>query len=162
MMVERITSALLAAVIGGLGAAGCDPEILPATATNPTSVAVASAARELENGGDRAGADDRDGDGDDDGRDQRLRVSQLKSLLEELRAVRALEPLFAQYGVPAPIVYDAGARGLVALLQAVRISFSFGVLTITNRANHGIIYAAPVIDLASGTLQPQHLPPPAG
>lgn len=151
---KRVTSTLLLAALAlGVGATGCGSD----TSTNgasATSAAISSAARQLES---RDGGD-RDGDGDDDARDEELRVSYFKAVLNQLRAVPALAPLFDRFGVPDPIVYDEHARGLVALLHAVRIRIGFNTLTITNRDTGGVIYAAPLGDLASGTLQPEHLP----
>lgn len=159
-MTSRSTSTLLLAVLAMGAGAGCGSG-KRASAGAGTAAALSSAARSLES---RASGD-RDGDGDDDGWDDALRVSTLEGVLNQLRVASALAPLFERYGVPSPIVYDDGARGLVSLLRAVRIRVEFGTLTITNRETGDLIYVAPMIDLGAGTLQPEHLlvttPPPA-
>jgi hypothetical protein len=159
MMKSVTKTLLLAALAASLAATGCGTETAPGPGAG-TSAAVASAARHLESrdGDDREEPDDRDGDGDDDAHDQELRVSRFQTILNELRGVPALAPLFDRYGVPDPIVYDEHASELVALLRAVRLRVSEGTLTITNRETGGVIYAAPLGDLAAGTFQPEHLP----
>lgn len=164
---SRLTTTLaLAIFLVGAGATGCGS----ATTTDPGAAAddaIGSAARALsQRDGDDRRVDDRDGDGDDDDRDQELRVQGFKALMNGLRAVPALEPLFAQYGVPNPIVYDASARGLLDLLRVVRIAVSDRTVTITNRETGGLIYSAPLDALGSGTFHPEQvpgstIPPPA-
>ncbi len=156
---NRVTNTfLLAALIAGLSGTGCGTETNPTSGAG-TSAAVASAAREMES---RDG-DDRDDD-DRDGRDDE-RVSYFMKVLNELRAVPGLAPLFERHRVPDPIRYDESAYGLVSLLRAVRISLANGTVTITNRQTGGVIYAAPLADLSSGTFHPENMPgsttPPA-
>jgi len=87
-------------------------------------------------------------------------VSYFTSLLDQLRAVPALAPLFTQYQVPQPVVTDDDARagGLVPMLQSVRITISNGTVTITNRATGGVIFTAPLSNIASGTFHPENMP----
>jgi hypothetical protein len=152
MMTRVKTTLLLAALAGGLTAArfGADPA--PSAAE-----AIASAARHLEaRDGDGREADDRGGAGDERG--GALQVFRFETVLKQLRAVPALAPLFERYGVPDPLVDDARGHGLVSLLQAVRIRARARTVTITNRETGGVIYAAPLSDVASGTYEPEHLP----
>ena len=115
------------------------------------SAAVKSSARELE--------PSQTTQHDDAEHDSQM-VTQFTTLLEQLRALPALAPLFAQYQVPDPMVLndDARAGGLVSLLQAVQITLSNGTVTITNRQTGGVIFSAPVTDLASGVFHPENLP----
>jgi len=115
------------------------------------SAAVKSSARELE--------PSQTTQHDDAEHDSQM-VTQFTTLLTQLRDVPALAPLFAQYQVPSPVVLDDDARagGLVSLLQAVQITLSNGTVTITNRQTGGVIFSAPVTDLASGVFHPENLP----
>ena len=94
------------------------------------SAAVKSSARELEPG--QSTPHDAEHEGQ--------MVTHFTTLLEQLRALPALAPLFAQYQVPDPMVLDDDARagGLVDLLRAVRITMSNGTVTITNRETGGV------------------------
>jgi hypothetical protein len=99
-------------------------------------------------------------------RDDDQVVPRFTALLNQLRDVPALAPLFDLYQVPDPFVMndDSRAAGLIALLRAVKITVDLGVVTITNRETGGVIFSAPRTDLASGVLHPENLPggtPPA-
>jgi hypothetical protein len=87
-------------------------------------------------------------------------VQRFTTLLNQLRDVPALAPLFDQYQVPNPIVMvdDSQATGLIALLQAVKITVASGTVTIANRQTSGVIFSAPLTDLASGVFHPENMP----
>ncbi len=136
-------------VVVGLALAGCGGGSAPA-AEGQVTAAVRSSARELEPALEREEA-----------------VARFKNVLEQLRPVPELAPLFELYQVPDPILYedDEAGEGLVALLQAVKFAQAAGWVTITNRETGGVIYEGPRSDLASGTVHPENLPggapPPA-
>ena len=87
-------------------------------------------------------------------------VSRFMGLLNELRELPALGPLFDRYDVAYPIVADEAGHGgaLVELLGAIRIAKVAGVVYVTNRATGAIVYAAPAADLGRGTLEASALP----
>jgi hypothetical protein len=87
-------------------------------------------------------------------------VTRLMTLLNQLRQVPQLQPLFEQYQVQQPVTDsdDDMAWGLIRFLRAIRITVSNGAVTLTNRATGGIIFSAPLTDLASGTYDPENVP----
>jgi hypothetical protein len=139
---------VLGAVVSALVLNGCGTE--DASSANPSSSVIASAARNMEQ---------RDYERDDD-RDESERSyrSRFMTVMDALRALPALDPLFDRYQVPDPIVYGEDSTGLVALLRAVRISVREGVVTITNRRTGGVIFSARLDALAEGTFYPEQMP----
>jgi hypothetical protein len=87
-------------------------------------------------------------------------VPRFTGLLFRLRELPALAPLFDLYRVQDPMEMDDDddAAGLIALLQAVKFTLDDGTLTITNRQTGGVIFTAPLSDLASGVFHPENLP----
>ncbi len=135
-------------VVLGLVIAGCGGGSDPAADAQLTA-AVRSSAKELEPALERDEA-----------------VARFKNVLEQLRALPQLAPLFDLYQVPDPIAMedDEQGAGLIALLQAVKITQDGGTVTLTNRDTGGVIYAGPRSDLAAGTVYLENLPggtPPA-
>jgi mono/diheme cytochrome c family protein len=119
---------------------------------NPITTAAFSAA---------AGTSDDDDDDDafehqggDENHDTAGRVVRL---LDQLRTV--LAPLFQRYGITDPATDGAAVR---LLLEDVRFERDDGVLTVTNRATGAVIFTGPLDDLASGTFDPDAMPPGPG
>jgi hypothetical protein len=135
---------MLGAVVSSLVLAGCGGT-QGASGGGATSAAVAAAAQEAYAG---------------DGRTEKEHLSAFEALLIRLRDVPQLAPLFDMYKVPDPIVLDDddAAGGLVEMLHAIRITVRSGIVTITNRETGGVIYSAPMSDLASGEFHPENLP----
>ena len=96
---------------------------------------------------------DGSGGGAGGGDGQRTTSRRLGALLTQLRTV--LAPLFDLYGVSDPRTDRAAVR---AMLADVSFSLSGGVVTVTNRASGGVIFAGPLTDLASGTFHAENLP----
>ncbi|HEU0054387.1 MAG TPA: hypothetical protein VFQ39_14465, partial [Longimicrobium sp.] len=91
---------------------------------------------------------------------QEQAVQRFMSLLNQLRALPQLAPLFDLYQVKEPVVIedDVESAGLIALLEAVKITLVSGTVTITNRETGGVIFSAPRPDLASGIFHAENLP----
>ena len=149
---QRITkSIILCTVVSGLALGGCGGAGNSTPKTRTTLEAVRAAAREMS---------------PHDGRSEDERVMEFEELLMQLRSVPQLAPLVDMYGVPMPVDYDDDEEeyddddvgGLVALLHAVRITVDSGTVTITNRQTGGVIFTAPLSDLASGVFYPENLP----
>ena len=87
-------------------------------------------------------------------------VSRFTSVMNQLRQVPALQPLFDHFQIPNPIVFgdDAMSAGLIAMLHSVQFGVSNGTLTLVNRATGGIIYSAPWNDLSAGVFHPENMP----
>ena len=101
-------------VVLGLVIAGCGGGSDPAADAQLTA-AVRSSAKELEPALERDEA-----------------VARFKNVLEQLRALPQLAPLFDLYQVPDPIAMgdDEQGAGLIALLQAVKITQDGGTVTL--------------------------------
>jgi hypothetical protein len=80
------------------------------------------------------------------------------TILNQLRDVPALAPLWERFGVPNPIVYGERASGLATLLRAVSIVAIAGIVIITNVETGVTLYAAPLCELTAGVLHAEHLP----
>ncbi len=93
-----------------------------------------------------------------DNENENQRVSYFKSVFNALRADPVLAPLFSLFKVPRPVEYEEEDDGLVALLGAVKITVSSGTVTITNRATGGVIFSAPLDNLAAGVFYPENMP----
>lgn len=147
----KLSAVALAAVLAGSGLAGCggaqDASSAPSNAQ--VTAAVVTAAKEMNPAAHTETEDERE-----------ETASRFLVFLNQLRQVPALAPLFDRYGVPDPIVMDDDVRdaGLVDLLHAVRFSLDHGTLTIVNRVTGGVIFTAPLADLASGVFHPENLP----
>ena len=85
-------------------------------------------------------------------------ASRIGSVIRSLRAV--LKPLFDLYHVGRIGGDDAegDVSGMRALLRDVAFTVSNGVVTVTNRATGGVIFTAPLNDLASGVFHPENMP----
>jgi len=148
---QRLTKGLtLCAVVAGLALTGCGGAGTPSSSA--TTEAVKAAAKEMS---------------PPDGRSEEERVNEFEGLLVQLRSVPQLAPLFDMYHVPSPITFEDDEAeeeggGLVALLHAVRITVASGTVTITNRETGGVIFTAPMADLASGVFHPENLPSGSG
>jgi hypothetical protein len=87
----------------------------------------------------------------------RLTADRFEHVIAELRV--ALQPLFALYGVPAePIAESRGSTELRAMLRDVRVEVVDRNVFVTNRETGGVIFSAPLLDLASGTFTSANLP----
>ncbi|MBI5920245.1 MAG: cytochrome c [Betaproteobacteria bacterium] len=76
-----------------------------------------------------------------------------------------LAPLLEQYGVTANILtgqFSANHTGVDALLDAVAISIAKGTVTITNKQNNALVFAAPCTNLAAGSVITGNLPSSSG
>jgi hypothetical protein len=116
-----------------------------------TSAAVAGATRMMgeDDGGDGEGAwtgGTRDA------------AEHMGAVLRGLRTV--LKPLFDLYGVTRIGGDDDGGdpSGMRALLRDVSFVVKNGTLTVSNRATGGVIYAAPLASITSGTFHPENMP----
>src|SRR6185369_14749401 len=72
-----------------------------------------------------------------------------------------LQPLLAAYSVnydPITGPFAANQTGMDAMLDAVKISIAAGTVTVTNRTTGGTIFAAPVMNLASGSISTDSIP----
>ena len=149
-MYAKISTLALAAVLAGAALTGCGGST---GADSPSNAQVTAAVRNSTHEAEPGARMD-----DDHERDQA--VSRFLTLLNDLRQVPQLAPLFDQYQVPNPIVVedDEMSAGLIQLLRAVRITVDDGTVRISNRATGGVIYSAPRDDLASGTFHPENLP----
>jgi hypothetical protein len=88
-------------------------------------------------------------------------VKTFMDVLDELRTVPELAPLFESYRVPKPVAIqdDQRGAGLMELLGVVKITRDReGNVAITNRKTGGLIFSAPLTDLASGVFHPENLP----
>jgi hypothetical protein len=87
-------------------------------------------------------------------------VSRFMGLVNELRELPALAPLFEEYQVAYPIELEdeLHCAALVEMLGAVRITASPGAVFVVNRATGAVIFVAPPGDLEGGTVQPVSLP----
>ena len=134
------------AVLFGVTLGGCGGGAQPPS-SEKVNAAVSASAREL----DTENQNEQDHD---------LMVSRFMTVLNQLRALPALAPLFDQYQVPDPIVIgdDDLSAGLIDLLHAVRITVVSGTVTITNRETRAEIFSGPLSDLASGVFHPENLP----
>lgn len=134
---------ILGAVVSSIVLGGCGGA--DTSSTSATAGAVRAAAREMT---------------PLDGRSEEERVAEFQGLFMRLRSVPQLAPLFEMYHVPDPVEYedDQKAGGLVDLLHAVRITVASGTVTLTNRQTGGVIFTAPMKDLASGIFYPENLP----
>lgn len=142
---HAVTAAFIAAAIVGCGGSGKSGS----TASNAqVTAALRASAREMD---PRA----RDGE-----HEMEEAVTRLMSLLNELRQVPVLQPLFQQYEVQQPVSDDDDdeAHGLISFLRDVAIHVDDGTLTLVNRRTGGVIYEAPLSDLASGTFHPENVP----
>ncbi|HET9594942.1 MAG TPA: cytochrome c [Anaeromyxobacteraceae bacterium] len=90
------------------------------------------------------------GDGEEGDRSGRY-----ESTLTKLRTV--LKPLFDHYGIRFGDGWDE-SRAFRAMLSELRFTISNGQLVVANRATGGVIYSAPLTDLASGVLHPENIP----
>ncbi len=150
MMHRKLSTLALAAVLAGAGLAGCGGTGgADAPSTAAVTAAVRSSTHEAEPDANM-----------DDEHERDAAVSSFLALLNDLRQVPQLAPLFDLYQLPNPIVVEDDVRsaGLVDFLRAVKITMPAGVVTISNRATGGVIYSAPLGDLASGTFHAENLP----
>src|SRR6185369_3769575 len=72
-----------------------------------------------------------------------------------------LQPLLAAYNVdydPISGPFAANKTGMDAMLDAVKISIAEGTVTVTNRETGGTIFAAPMMNMASGTINTTNMP----
>ena len=150
-MNRTLSTSLLAAALGAviISTACNSGSSNPASSGQPAS-AVVSAARELD---PSSATSTEESDHES--------VSYFESVFNQLRQVPALAPLFTQYSVPMPAQYnddDHQVSGTVSMLSQVRITIQNGQVTITNRQNGGVIYAAPLSDVSSGTFNSQNMP----
>ena len=148
-MNRTINTLALAALVAGAGLTGCGGD----TASSPGDAQVTAAVRAS------AGEYDPQARMDDE-RDRDDAVSRFMGTLNALAQVPALAPLFDEYGLQYPIVVgdDDASAGLIRFLRAVRITLSGGDVVLTNRATGGVIYSAPLSDLAEGSFDPANLP----
>ncbi len=153
-MNRTLSTLALAAVLLGSGLTGCGGT---STSDSPASAqitaAMRSSARELD-------PEDKTNLDDEHEHERDAAVSRFVSFLDELRQVPALAPLFSAYEVSNPMEMDDDVRGagLIQLLRAVKITMSWGTVTITNRVTGGVIYTAPRSDLDSGVFHPENMP----
>jgi hypothetical protein len=82
-----------------------------------------------------------------------------ESMLYKLRTV--LAPLFDHYGVRFGDDFEE-SRAFRAMLAEVSFNVSSGTLTVTNKATGGVIFSAPLNNLASGVLHPENIPGATG
>jgi hypothetical protein len=157
-MIRKLSTLALAAVLAGSALTGCGGTAATDTPeTAQVTAAVRASTKEYE-------PDSRM----DDDHERDAAVSRFLRLLNELRQVPQLAPLFDRFQVPNPVVVedDDGSAGLVDLLRAVKITVSSGTLTITNRATGGVVFTASRADLDAGTFHAESLPgataPPPG
>jgi hypothetical protein len=161
MTKQTLSTLVLSAVVSALVLNGCGEE---SPATGPSTSLVSSAARNMEREDrdreyERRGDDDDDDDDDDRDEESRERTyrSRFRTVVDALRALPALAPLFDRYQVPAPVEYDED-DGLVPLLRAVRITVRSGTVTIVNRRTGGVIFSASLDALAEGVFHPEQMP----
>jgi mono/diheme cytochrome c family protein len=86
-------------------------------------------------------------------------AAQLMSALESLRTV--LAPMFKLYGYdkdPIEDDFEADHTGLDALFDDVRIYAASGLIIVRNKRTNGLIFSAPITDIASGTFYQNNLP----
>ena len=149
-MAPRIGTLVVVAAVAGAALAACGGSS-GSEAPSPAQVAAAvgAAAQELD---PEARADTVE--------DREAAVSRLMGLLNALRELPALSPLFDRYDVAYPVAADDADHGaaLVEFLRATRIARVAGVVYVTNRATGEVVYAAPGTDLGRGTLDPSSLP----
>ncbi len=141
---NRMYSTLaVGAIVLALAAGGCGGTADSPASESQVTAAVRSSAREMEPEGDRDEV-----------------TSRFRSALNQLRDVPVLAPLFDLYRVPNPIEMDDDdhSGGLVDLLRAVKFAMSGGTLAISNRDTGGVIYTAPMRDLAAGVFYAENLP----
>ncbi len=145
MQMNRILNSLaVGALVAGLTTSGCGDGSSPPAANAQVTAAVRSAATELSPGvaPERA-------------------VKTFMDVLNELRTVPALAPLFENYRVPRPVALegDHGSTGLVPLLSVIKVTRDReGNVAVTNRETGGLIFSAPLTDLASGVFHAENLP----
>jgi hypothetical protein len=80
------------------------------------------------------------------------------TILNQLRDLPGLVPLWERFGVPNPLVYGEPGDALTQLLRAVSIVVTAGIVIITNVETGATLYAAPLNALAAGVLRLEHLP----
>ena len=114
---------------------------------------ITSAAFDGANGGDGE-ADDDDAFEHQGGDEHHATAGRVAQLLAQLQTV--LAPLLERYGITDPTADRAAVR---LLLEDVRFRVDHGVLTVTNRASGAVIFTGPLADLASGTFNPDAMPP---
>jgi hypothetical protein len=140
-----VGAVLFGFTLGGCsGGSGAQP-----ASTAKVTAAVSASARELESQPETESEQDHD-----------RMVSRFMTVLNQLRALPALAPLFDAYQVQNPVVIedDDLSAGLIDLLHAVRITVLSGSVTITNRETGAEIFSGPLSDLASGVFHPENLP----
>ncbi len=149
-MNRKLSTVALVAVLAGAGLAGCGGT---SGADAPSTAQVTAAVRDSSHEADPTA-------NMNDEHERDAAVSKFLKLLNDLRAVPQLAPLFDLYQVPSPIVIEDDVRnaGLIDLLRAVRITTSAGTVTISNRTTGAVIFSAPANDLASGVFHPEALP----
>ncbi len=86
---------------------------------------------------------------------EHARSDSYKSVLRRLRTV--LAPLFDHYGVKFGDDWDE-SRAYRTMLREVSFSVASGKFTVKNKATGGVIYTAPLNNIASGVLQPENIP----
>ena len=158
-MDRKLITLALAAVVGGASLVGCGGSTRGAASPSSAELNAALMASTQEAEPDAKM---------DDEHDREAATSTFVALLDDLRQVPQLAPLFDLYRIPNPVVVqdDEVSAGLIQLLRAVKITISTGTVTISNRATGGVIFSAPQQDLASGVFDAQNLPgamaPPSG
>lgn len=129
------------------------------TNINPITNAAVSAASENDDADGLYHAPDPD-------RNQRTKIK-FRDIIDQLRVV--LAPLFALYETSKDPVTESDDdddddnnendnTGLHALLRDVKFSVNSGMLIVTNKRTRGVIYEAPLNDIASGTFHPENMP----
>jgi mono/diheme cytochrome c family protein len=82
-----------------------------------------------------------------------------REIVDQLRVV--LAPLFALYETtkdPVSDELDDDNTGLKALFKDVKIKQQSGMVIVTNKRTNGVIYEAPLSNIASGTFHPENMP----
>jgi mono/diheme cytochrome c family protein len=93
-------------------------------------------------------------------------ASTLKALVSNLPAAEvlvqtALAPIFSQFGVGGSIInstYAADHTGIDAILDVIDVTNSAGTITLTNRSDLTVIYAAPASNFSAGTIVTANIP----
>lgn len=154
-MNRKLSALAVAAVLAGSGLAGCGSsmDVQGYGTSAQVNAAVLTAAREW----DPQARTDTELERSDT-------RSRFLSVLNELRDVPQLAPLWDLYGIANPITTedDDHCSGLIRLLKEVRFTVRDGRVRITNRATGGVIFTAPRADLASGTFSEANLPGGSG
>jgi hypothetical protein len=86
-------------------------------------------------------------------------AEKLMAALQSLRTV--LAPMFQLYGIekdPIEDDFEADHTGLDALFDDVRIYAASGMIIVRNKRTNGLIFSAPINDIASGTFYENNLP----